>query len=112
MTMTLLNRIIFWIFVRYIDGVIWLRNRDLPRSERREISKCIVKAMQHFREHGGYVIMKRSTSDARLPQFAWSEKLPEIETRSFSPTHRVLGSGALRACPWFKGEWGAERIGG
>ena len=108
----LLNRIVSWIFVRAVDAIIWLRNRHLPRSERREVSNCIVEALQHFGKHGGYVIIKRSISDARVPHFVWSEKLPTIDMVSFSPTRRVLGSGTLSKHPWFEGEWDTEMIRG
>lgn len=88
-----LSRVVSWLAVRYVDGLVQRETKDLPADERRRISNCLLWALEQRRIYGGAVVLVGAKSAPREIAHAIyvpPRCLPPIAGRSFQPADKQL----------------------
>ena len=101
-----MKRVVSWLLVRYVEGLIYRRNAQRLRERERQMSNCLEAALAKFYAEGGWIIIGKSESHPLLPHAAHAKSLPEVEVTSYAPGQaRVYGWRAFLRSPAFAGQW-------
>jgi hypothetical protein len=101
-----MKRLVSWLLVRYVEGLIHRRNAQLIDEREARLSNCLEAALAKFYAEGGWIIIGRSESHPLLPHAAHAKELPLVQVTSFAPgKNRVYGWRAFWRSPAFRGMW-------